>query len=277
MIVSQKIRLMAALLLVIGAGMARAENAVFTMHVPTVDESPQVQIIGGSKADPAQWPMTFVFANPAGGGCTSTAVGERTVITAAHCIPNGAIGIVEIGNRRIRTVCTHHPDYRTESGDQPGWEARASPDFALCALSEALPGGLLERIDVDGKSIAKGRQVHLVGFGCNQPGGADGAFGVLFEGDSEIDAVPVAPNYYTYTRGAAVCYGDSGGAAYQFQGAGNARRLLVAINSRGNISTISLLSTTKESGFIAWARNWATANGKEICGIHSTATGCRPQ
>lgn len=267
----------AAILLAFGEGTVRAENSVFAMRVPTVDESRRVQIIGGQEADPAQWPMTFVFANPAGGACTSTAVGERTIITAAHCIPDGAAGTVEIGGQKIETVCAHHPDYRSNAGDQPGWETYASPDFALCALSKTIPGSRFERVDVDGNSIARTRQVHLVGFGCHQPDGGDGAFGVLFEGDAAIIGVPGAPNYYTYTLGDAVCHGDSGGAAYQFQGAGSARRLLVAINSRGNISTISLLSTLKESGFLRWARTWAEENGAEICGIHSGAKGCRPR
>ena len=268
--------LLAATWLVCASSLVVAANPGFTMKAPTKDTNPQVQIIGGRKADPAQWPATFVFANPAGGGCTSTAVGERTIITAAHCIPNGATGIVEVGNRQIQVVCTHHPVYRTTTGGQPDWEAQASPDFALCSLAESMPGGQFENIDSKGAGIVLNREVHLLGFGCNQPNGVDGAFGVLFEGDAPIIAVPAPPNYYTYTNGVAVCYGDSGGGAYQFQGIGTARRLLVAINSRGNISTLSLLSTTKESGFISWATTWAQANNTRICGIHNDAKGCRP-
>lgn len=270
------IRVLAVIMLVATSSAVNAQNAVFTMKVPAADENPQVQVIGGTKADPAQWPKTFVFANPSGGGCTSTGVGERTIITAAHCIPNGATGVVEIGNKRIPTVCAHHPEYRSNSGDQPGWEKYASPDFALCYLSDSLPGGLFERIDTQGANILNGKQVHLLGYGCTQPGGGDGGFGVLFEGKSTVIGVPTAPNYYTYTNGAAVCFGDSGGGAYQLLGAGNARRLLVAINSRGNISTISLLSTTKEQGFIDWAKSWAQSKNTKICGIHTDATGCRP-
>src|SRR5688572_32627636 len=101
-------RLLAATLLVSTSSLGLAANPVFTMKAPTLDANPQVQIIGGRKADPAQWPATFVFANPAGGGCTSTAVGEHTIITAAHCIPNGATGVVEVGNRRIQEIGREH-------------------------------------------------------------------------------------------------------------------------------------------------------------------------
>ena len=61
-------RLLAATLLVSTSSLGLAANPVFTMKAPTLDANPQVQIIGGWKADPAQWPATFVFANPAGGG-----------------------------------------------------------------------------------------------------------------------------------------------------------------------------------------------------------------
>ena len=160
-----------------------------------------------------------------------------------------------------------------------GWEDAASPDFALCTLSDTLQGGTFERIDTVGRGIAKGKLVHVLGFGCTEPGGRGGAFGVLYEGNANIASVPVPPrNYYTVTTGgAALCFGDSGGGAYEFLNADGTRRDLIAINSRGNISTDSYLSTTSLQGFVSWARQWADTNGVKICGIHADAKGCRPQ
>src|SRR3990170_3949155 len=44
------------------------------------DDTADPKIIGGTKANPANWPATFVFQALDGGRCTSTVVGERVVI-----------------------------------------------------------------------------------------------------------------------------------------------------------------------------------------------------
>jgi hypothetical protein len=240
---------------------------------------PQPKIIGGTKADPAVWPATFIFEAADGGGCTSTIVGERVAITAAHCIEDGGAGTLISHNQQIAVVCHRHPVYEDVELTDDSKREQASPDFALCVLHESLPGGSYERIDIEGKGIVQKNKVHLLGFGCTEPGGGDGSFGVLYEGDPNIGAVPTPPkDYYTATVGStALCRGDSGGGAYQFTNAAKTRRVLVGINSRGNLSTASLLSTTYLPGFVSWAREWASGKNVKICGIDPDATGCRPK
>ena len=100
----------------------------------------------------------------------------------------------------------------------------------------------------------------------------------LFEGDSAIYQTPAGTSYYTYTLGgAAVCFGDSGGGAYVYTTPDHTQRFVIGVNSRGNIATRSLLSTTHVAGFRTWAETWSADNGVEICGIHPGATDCRPQ
>ena len=239
---------------------------------------PQPKIIGGTKADPAAWPATFIFVAADGSGCTSTIVGERVAITAAHCIVDGGAGTLISHDQQIAVVCQRHPVYEDVELTDDSKRVQASPDFALCVLHEPLLGGSYERIDIEGKDIDTKNKVHLLGFGCTEAGGSDGSFGVLYEGDPEIDAVPTPPtDYYTTTVGStAVCSGDSGGGAYQFKNVAKTKRVLVGINSRGNLSTASLLSTTYLPGFLSWAREWASDKNVKICGIDAAATGCRP-
>jgi hypothetical protein len=271
-------QLIAILLINALTNAADAQQPAFTMSLPKPDDKVQPLIIGGTKADPDFWPMTFIFRNPKGGGCTSTGIGTHTILTAAHCVANGAAGVVEVAGRKATAVCTHHPDYRDVQAITAANEAVASPDFALCKLSEPLPNGLFEHVDTGGKSIMVDKKIHLLGFGCNSEGGSDGSFGVLFEGWATIRKTPTPPSYYTTTvGGAAVCYGDSGGAAYQHENAAGSARLIVGVNSRGDISKLSLISTTKEKGFVDWILAWAKNNNTRVCGVHGDASGCRPQ
>lgn len=259
--------------------LAQAPNFVMKPAAKFSDDTAVLQIIGGTKADSSDWPATFVFLTPRGGGCTSTAVGPRVILTAAHCINHKAVGFVELNARKIALTCYHHPSYRENvSESDPSWHAKVSPDFALCIAKKELSGMDFESIDRDGKELRKGQTIRLVGFGCNQVGGTDGGFGVLYEGDAVAQQLPNAPNYYTRAvGGAAVCFGDSGGGDYiLLNPPSRDRRVLMGVTSRGNISKVSLLSTTSVYGFLSWADSFAKSHNTKICGLHGDANGCRP-
>jgi len=121
-----------------------------------------------------------------------------------------------------------------------------------------------------------GDSVVILGFGCNSAGGHDGNFGVLFEGAASVIRTPAASDIDTITRGgAAVCFGDSGGAAYLNLTSNGNRRALIAINSRGDINRFSFLSTTATPEFVDWALGWAKERNVVICGLNIGAAGCR--
>ena len=216
----------------------------------------------GAPANPAVWPVTFVFRNKDGGGCTSTAVGDQVIITAAHCVGNGETATAQLGPRGSVTIrCDHHPAY----------PSNISADFALCFTSAKLE--LSSKYEVVNKNPAlnaRGRNVILLGYGCLTEGGADRNFGQLFQGSAKI--TNTERSEYVVTAGAsAVCFGDSGGAAYSDE---PIRRRIIAVNSRGDISRYSWLSVTSGSLFLDWASRWRKNDGASICGIDTAAKNC---
>ncbi len=221
------------------------------------------EIIGGEIADPTKWPATLTFRTSAG-GCTATVVGEKVVLTAAHCVKNGQVG--KLPGAAGTVTCTHHPDYPGET----------SADFALCLADTKLTFTPYEYVAVDPRVVAKGGKIRLLGFGCLQENGKDRSYGVLYHGSADIEQIP-EDDLYTVTKGgAAVCYGDSGGGAFVENVGPLNKRLLVGVNSRGDINTWSWLSTAPTPQFLAWATTWAKEHTVSICGLDANAQGCRP-
>jgi len=221
------------------------------------------QVLG--KAVPAKlsdWPATFTFKNAAGAGCTATAVGQRVILTAAHCVTHGSIGTVATKSTTAQVQCSHHPNY----------PADISNDFALCVVSGTLPKLGYEQLNADAAILQEMPTVILLGYGCLQPGGVDRNFGTLYQGAADLISVPKNDNFILASGDAAVCFGDSGGGA--FSSTDPASRRLIGVNSRGDISRTSWLASTTGSSFLQWAKQWSAELGVMICGLSTAAQGC---
>lgn len=215
-------------------------------------------LIGGSVADPADWP-----ASPWIGNCSSTLISSKVLITAAHCVSNGGNKSFTINNTRYTATCTHNPSYRGNS----------TADWALCLVSQPVVGIKFESIATEQEaSCARGVKYLWTGYGCQRWGGAiDGKFRI---GMVSTIKCPSGTDYDTVTRGSvALCSGDSGGGGYvMFQ---NGDRKVVGTNSRSNTTDTSYVSSTYIEKFRDWAKSWAESKNVSICGIHSDAESCR--
>lgn len=220
-------------------------------------------LIGGTPADPKDWPAS-VSARAGGSSCSATVVGDRALKIAAHCVSNNGTVAFSAGANSYRAVCTHHAAYRSNS----------TADWAMCLIDRPVTGVPFELLGVDLK-LSVGEEVMLTGYGCTRPGGGGGNDGTFRIGKATVQSLPRGTNYDTVTRGgAALCFGDSGGAAYKIFPDGS--RKIFGTNSRGDISTTSYLSSVWTATFSDFARDWAAKNANvKICGLHTDAIGCR--
>ncbi len=247
---------------VLAGASAFAQGFEMTTADPIPGEELIQQVLEASPASPKNWPATLVFR--AGGGCTATVVGPQVILTAAHCVEDDGSGTVKLAGAKVGVTCHHHPQYL---GDY-------AADFALCVVEDPLPELPFEKVNTESELLQVATPVQLLGYGCLEEKGVDKSFGVLYKGIAQIVKTQ---GFYAITRGgAAVCFGDSGGGAYVYTNPAQTRRVLMGVNSRGDISLYSWLSTTSKPAFLDWAETWAEKmGGLAICGLHDAATGCR--
>lgn len=226
-------------------------------------------------ANPKDWPASFYSVHP-GGSCTSTLVGPRALLTAAHCAPNNGTVTLQIAKKTYKGICTRSDLYSPDSPD------KRSADWAICLMESEVPVSQFETVNSDSARIKIKTQLLLTGFGCTQATGTGGNDGNYRIGEASVTALPSGSNNDITTTGdVALCYGDSGGPAFVFLDAGKKRRLQVSVNSRiqvlddgklGNNSYLSSLSTTPAQTFL---NGWAAKNTAEVCGVNINTGRCR--
>jgi hypothetical protein len=229
-------------------------------------------LINGVPADPRFFPT--VYRMTTGGTCTATLIGEAALLTAAHCVPNGALIQFVLGARTIRGLCEQARGYHPQ--------LNRSEDWALCLLEFPVLGINYETIASSVPST--GKRVLLSGYGCTQQGGP--LDGKLRIGSSEtVDAQsggfpPETSTIYTKSSidvgGAVLCPGDSGGPLFMVSGNSlNDARTLIGVNSRTTFQFgFSLFAATGSVAGRQFFKDWSERHGQKICGIN-TDQNCR--
>jgi hypothetical protein len=249
----------------------------------------QPELLNGKPANPKLWPVSLQFQSP-GGFCTSTIIGEKVVLTAGHCVANQQKARVFYDNKLTSVTCHHHPQYKGDAcltassvADIKGCTA----DVALCVadtpFASTVAGQLtkFETINADPALLKKDGPISLLGYGCTQPGG--GVSSILRVGGATITSLSVPgassnpantmQEYIIAQGGAALCQGDSGGAAFNTE---DATRKVVGVNSRGNIQTVSFLTATSDPHIQDFFKQFSgPPRNLEICGVTAGAKNCR--
>lgn len=243
----------------------------FAQAKPKVDPT----LIGGQIAKRGHYPEV-VYISAGRSRCSATIVGERTLLTAAHCIKDGGeVWPAEfvVDQEVFKAKCDHHPDYDNDY----------TYDYALCKISKDLKPKKYGIIAKAGPEMNE--KVLLMGYGCTDPrnengegGGTGGNDGKLRYGAAEVTMLPYDSNAHFHTVGeSALCFGDSGGPAMEYmKNPEDSEHYVLGVNSMGDIRVRSLISSTYLDGFRSWAKAWAVAEKTEICGINADCRAKNP-
>jgi secreted trypsin-like serine protease len=234
-----------------------------TDNGPMVPGEPS--LIGGRPADPKDWPAS-VYISSGGGRCTATVIGPHVLITAAHCVSNGGTATFAVLANRYSAKCTHSKAYSGNS----------TADYALCKIDKMVEGIPYESVLLDPNVLKVGSEIMLTGYGCVRRGGGGGNDGIYRIGEAKVTKLPSGSNndIVTDRQSVALCFGDSGGPAFYYLD--KTKRVVISINSRGNIADTSYLSALFTTEGVRFMNAWQQGNDMVgICGLSTGVVGCR--
>ncbi len=207
--------------------------------------------------DPREWTSVILFS--AGERyCSSTVVGARVVLTAAHCITGGERAITAWVKGDTATA-----QYEMKCEIHPKFDSNPAADYALCRTDKPLAIDQVARVNGRVEKLSKGSVVTLAGYGCRDEA-VQNFNGTLSLGRAAVQTAPEDSTEYTILTGDRACFGDAGGGAFIDTAGG---RVLVGVLSRIDGMKRSWISPTTAKVFVEWAERWSEVNGAQICGL----------
>jgi hypothetical protein len=193
--------------------------------------------------------------------CTGTIIGNRTILTAAHCI-------VGYENRRMRFQLgwdDEHPeeDLNIQSFDYPDNESGFSynssthaDDLAVMYLAEPVNASVPRMVAHSGMPsidalASNGGKMLFVGYGAYYGGAGPSAVGKKRRLELEITRAQ-SRTFDNLGIGANTCLGDSGGPAF-FTDGGEAR-VIAGVISQGDLTCLLRGTNTRIEAYADWLR-----------------------
>lgn len=217
----------------------------------------QPSLIRGTPATPLSFPEAVYIRNNHGDRCSSTVVGKKVLLTAAHCVEDSkVINPVDTAKHDFTAVCDPHIKYEGEDFD-----------MALCLSDTPLdvtPATLADR------GPRMGELVLLSGYGCTssrRKGGNDGIFRIGF---SRVDNLTGADNTFFTRSETTLCSGDSGGAAYlNSEDMDNHMHYIYGVNARTDFESLSIMQAVYTDEAKHFFTNWSKRRKAKICGLNT--------
>jgi hypothetical protein len=212
-------------------------------------------VIGGETVSWKDW-SAHVQVRSGSGVCSGVVIGPRTVLSAAHC-HSQSHAKVTAGDMVFDAVCTKHVLYPEKDFD-----------IALCRTDKVMSNVVAENISFDGPQV--GEEVQIFGYGCTKEGGT-GELGILHKGNAKV--TEILQHEFTI-KGAAACFGDSGGGVSFELSLG--KPVVVGVSSKGNIRDTSWVALLGYQENIDFMKAWTESNpDAPVCGLSNHATQCR--
>lgn len=247
---------------------------------------------GRSEGNPTQFRLQVIHPQPSygrfadavvgvnqgpGTWCSAVAVGDRVLLTAAHCVPWNTVTVQAVGSGE----CTCHSEkaggceaFALEGAVPPG------VDLAVCELDDSFRFRRgVETLSTDVSLLQPNAEVVLAGFGCEKWTGCpsnDQSYGDdATAGPARILGTPSSAHEYFYTvadfskKESALCSGDSGGPVFRETTAG---RRVVGIGHTGCVdddpgrsAVVNLAAASTQK----WLCDWASRSParREIQGL----------
>jgi len=154
------------------------------------------------------------------GGCSSTLIGRKTVLTAAHCVKSKTrvYTFKTLGSTYKSVSVKVHPDYDGDISNDA--------DLAVVHLANKVLGVKPARLVPD--KLVAGEKIVLVGFGLTDDQVTSGK---KYFGENKIDVLSSMTFTFLNEKGAGACPGDSGGPSFVIR---NGQERQAGIHSRGS-------------------------------------------